>query len=219
MTRKDDYGNRHEFDDFRIPYRRVELIAWDPEVDLALLYDRRANTDTATFRSDPVDFGDGIASFGYPASDVLSYRGNGTQGNVSGLSGMLNMPHPNKYFQHTAPIQEGNSGGPILDLTGNVVGVTEYGMVSILRSGQRTIKPPQNVNFAIKFDVIQKFLKENNIAVNPVTKDKDTENSDRISLQEIYAKARKFTVPVLCFDNKVEKPFEGLDGTSDVGIY
>ena len=217
---KEDHGKIYEYDEFRIPYRRVELIAWDPDVDLALLYDKRANTDTATFNNQLVDFGDGIASFGYPVSNVLSYRGNGTQGNVSGLSGMLNLPHPANYFQHTAPIQGGNSGGPILDLTGNVVGVTKYGMHSTVQGG-RIIKidPPQNVNFAIKFDVILKFLKKNNIAVDPVTKDKDTENSDKINLQEIYAKAQKFTVPLLCFKNKVEKPFEGYEGISNVGIY
>ena len=218
VTRKDDYGNRHEFDDFRIPYRRVELIDWDPDVDLALLYDKRANTNTAIFNNQLVDFGDGIASFGYPHSDVLSYRGNVTSGTISGLSGMLNLPYPGNYFQHTAPSQPGNSGGPVLDLMGNVVGVTKYGMPDEIRPGP-TIISAQNVNFAIKFDVIQKFVKKNSITVNPITKDKDTENSDKINLQEIYAKARKFTVPVLCFDNKVEKPFEGLDGTSDVGIY
>ena len=76
----------------------------------------------------------------------------------------------------------------------------------------------QNVNFAIKFDVIQKFLKENNITINPVIKDKNTENSDKIDLHEIYAKARKFTVPVLSFKNKDDKLFETDFGTIDYTI-
>ena len=54
VTQKDHEGNNYELDEFRIPYRRVELIVWDPDVDLALLYDERGKTDTATFRNDPV---------------------------------------------------------------------------------------------------------------------------------------------------------------------
>lgn len=221
---KDKKPKYHEYNEFRIPYRRVELCDWDEDVDLALLYDKRGNTDTATFRSHPVDVGNLIVSFGYPKSHVLSYEGNSTSGQVSGRSGMLNEPYPRNYFQHTAPIQGGNSGGPVLDLMGNVVGVTRYMMKFTVQGGRTiTISPPQNVNFAIKFDVIQRFLEKNGIIVNPVTKDKNTENSDKINLQkiyeEIYAKARKFTVPVLSFKNKDEKTFETDLDTIDYKIY
>lgn len=213
-------GKRRKYDEFRIPYRRVELIAWNyQDFDLALLYDKYGNTDTATLSSHPVDFGDGIASFGYPVSDVLSYEGNGTSGIVSGLSGTMR-DFPDSFFQHTAPIQSGNSGGPVFDHAGNVVGVTVAELSPFLhwKDGRIEIENRQNVNFAIKFDVIQKFLKENNITVNPVTKDKGTENSDKINLREIYAKARKFTVPVLSFKNKENKLFETDFRTIDTGI-
>ena len=136
VTWEDNKDKKHEYDEFRIPFRRVKLLAWDPDVDLALLYDRRVNTETAIFSSHPVDFGDRIASFGYPQSHKLSYEGNGTSGQVSGLFGMLDTPpHPGNYFQHTAPIQGGNSGGPVLDLMGNVVGVTKSSMSDSIRPG------------------------------------------------------------------------------------
>ena len=190
----------HEYDEFCIPYRRVKLVKKNRNVDLALLYDEIGSPDVAKFRKDCVVDGEGIFSFGYPKSYVLSYDGNATPGNVSGLSGMLNIPDPDNYFQHTAPIQGGNSGGPVFDLRGNVVGVTNYGMISALLDS-----PPQNVNFAIKYDVIQKFLSENGITVDPVARGAE-DSSNVANLQDIYkditAKARRFTVPVLGFKKK-----------------
>ena len=133
VTWEDRDGNKHEYNEFCIPYRRVELIAWDPDVDLALLYNERGNTNTATFRNDPVYTEEKIVSFGYPVSGELSYEGNSTHGIVSGLFGMLKVPYPDNYSQHTAPIQGGNSGGPVFDLMGNVVGVTKYGISRTVR--------------------------------------------------------------------------------------
>ena len=217
VTRKDNEGKTYECDEFRIPFRRVELITWDPAVDLALLYDRRGNTDTAMFRNNPVYIGEEIASFGYPLSRRLFYQGNTTSGIVSNLSHTIRAPQPDNSFQHTAPIQRGNSGGPVFDSVGNVVGVSVSGLPDRYfdEYTRQYLNIAQNINFAIKFDVIQKFLKENNITVNPMTKDKGTENSDKVNLQEIYAKARKFTVPVLSFKNKDDKLFETDFGTID----
>ena len=185
---------------------------------MALLYDERGNTDTATFRNDPVYMEEKIVSFGYPKSHLLSYEGNSTPGAVSGLSGMLNFPYLDNYFQHTAPIQGGNSGGPVFNLMGNVVGVTTYAMTSrVPVSRVIEIDPPQNVNFAIKFDVIQEFLQKNGFEEDlgsSIDKEKiykvhyaSTENLSSPSNQgNISEKAKKFTVPVLCFKNKEQEP-------------
>lgn len=114
VTWEDHEGKSHEYDEYRIPYRRVELVAWEPELDLALLYDRSENTDntTAIFRSQHVKMAEKIVIFGYPQSDKLSYEGNFTDGIVSGRSNMINVVQPDNRFQHTAPTQRGNSGGP-----------------------------------------------------------------------------------------------------------
>ena len=214
-------GKWHEYDELRIGYRYVrekpDTKSVNLEVDLALLLGPRENTDPfATFRSTPVDEGEDIASFGYPLSHLLSYRGNGTSGIVSGLSGMITGPQPDSYFQHTAPIQGGNSGGPVFDLAGNVVGVTKYGLIGRVKVKRDPtpqiirINPPQNANFAIKFNVIEDFLRENGIDYTPtdnldgpITREAIDEEARR---KAIYKTARKFTVPVLCFKNKDEEP-------------
>ena len=194
-------------DELRTPYHRVEIVVVDEEVDLALLFDPHGNPNTITFRSYPIDFGEEIAVFGYPLSNILSSGGNGTSGIVSGLTSTIGDPQPENRFQYTAPTQGGNSGGPVMDTAGNVVGVVVSGLnPDVVRN--------QNVNFAIKFNVVEDFLQKNNITnyedpISVLARD--------IDLKEAYTKARKFTVPVLNFVNKPEeKPlsFEeiGIDG-------
>ena len=69
-----------------------------------------------------------------------------TDGIVSSLAGLKNDP---SRIQITAPLQPGNSGGPVVDERGAVVGVSVSGMV-----GQKI----QNVNFAIKKDSVLGYL-------------------------------------------------------------
>ena len=195
----------HSADELRIPYHCVEIVAVDEDADLALLFNPHGNPDVATFRSYPVDFGEEVAVFGYPLSNILSYRGNGTSGIISGLSSIIDDAHPDNLFQHTAPIQGGNSGGPILDSAGNVVGV-------VVSSLDPDVIQNQNINFAIKFNVIEDFLQRNNVTDY---KDPISVLAKEIDRNDLYIKAEKFTVPVLNFVNQ-ELPFPleeiGIDG-------
>ncbi|MDE0485152.1 MAG: tetratricopeptide repeat-containing serine protease family protein [Candidatus Poribacteria bacterium] len=203
--------NRHivrtTFNEARIPFRRVKIsvIANDNEEDLALLTDPRENELRATFRRNPIDVGEEVALFGYPRSTILSYKGNGTSGIVSGISGIMTDFQPANEFQHTAPTQNGNSGSPVFDLAGNVVGISVAQLVDYRSlEGAQAIKinPPQNVNFAIKFDVIEAFLRKNGIMDYATTKS----SGKVIDLSGIYKQAQKFTVPVLCYEDKEEQP-------------
>ena len=222
VTWKDRDGNKHKFDELRIGYRYVvdktDTESVDHDVDLALLLDPRGNMDNfATFRNDPVDGAEGVISFGYPLSIVLSYRGNVTSGIVSGLSGVISDDRPENLFQHTAPIQSGNSGGPMFDLSGNVIGVTVSGLIREVKIKDDNkpqiikIDPPQNANFAIKFSVIEEFLRKN--GVTPSTEDLDSSINDYRNRpitdddrKKIYEKAQAFTLPVLGFRNKDPEP-------------
>ena len=104
--------NREPLDEFRIPYRRVELVDyWDPDADLALLYDEIGNEKVAVFSRGRVSFGKEVTVFGYPKSNLLSFEGNIASGIVSGTSFIVDTPQFENRFQHTAPTQGGNSGG------------------------------------------------------------------------------------------------------------
>ena len=76
-----------------------------------------------------------------------------TTGNVSSLVGTLNDANT---LTVSAPIQPGNSGGPLFDGGGLVVGV-----MAATFSEEYAVEHgylPQNINFAIKSVIAQNFL-------------------------------------------------------------
>ena len=225
----------YAYDEFHIPYRRVLLLEGiDLDVDLALLYDGHRKTDesenavTATFRFlKDIEVGEKIVSFGYPQINSLSFEGNLTDGIISSPLMEITISRPEIGFQHTAPIQRGNSGGPILDVAGYVVGVSVSTLPDYFHLSERMgvdspeiINMAQNINFAINSDVVMDFLTKNlkyfilsqraeldTLLENLENLKKGISPSEEvITLQEIRAKAEKFTVPVLCFKNKKQEP-------------
>ena len=92
-----------------------------------------------------------------------------TSGNVSSLTG-LGKNFSN--FSHTAPSQPGNSGGPIVNEYGSLVGVLVGGVDSAgalsvdLESGEVEGSLPQNINFGIKNTVLKSLLSDNDITAS-----------------------------------------------------
>ena len=83
---------------------------------------------------------------------------NFTTGAVSALVG----PEKNiTQFQLTAPIQPGNSGGPILNTWGSLVGVT-FARIDDVSVLEQSGTIPQNINYGIKHDVVRDMLEEYN---------------------------------------------------------
>ncbi|MBB3810626.1 hypothetical protein FHS81_002728 [Pseudochelatococcus contaminans] len=99
------------------------------------------------------------AVFGYPLTGILTSSGNFTQGSVTALAGLRD---DNRMLQISAPVQPGNSGGPLLDDAGNVVGVV-VSKLNALKVAAATDDLAQNVNFAIKASVVQGFLEAQGI--------------------------------------------------------
>ena len=67
-----------------------------------------------------------------------------------------------RYFQIDNPIQPGNSGGPILNTWGSLIGVT-FARIDDLAILEATNTLPQNINYGIKLDVIRDILTEYDI--------------------------------------------------------
>ena len=72
----------------------------------------------------------------------------------------------------SAPVQPGNSGGPLLDQSGNVVGVIVSKLDS-LKYAAVTNDVPQNINFAIKANVALNVLETNSVTPNSVVSSSD----------------------------------------------
>ncbi len=104
--------------------------------------------------------GEGVEAFGFPHSDLLSTSGNFTLGNVAALTGLHD---DSRYLQVSVPVQAGNSGGPLLDGAGNLVGVVSAKLDAV-KVANASGDLPQNVNFAVKSAVVATFLDANRVA-------------------------------------------------------
>lgn len=137
----------------------AKLIATSEEFDLAILHVADPSTqDHAIFASDPAPLNTQITVGGYPYSGFLGDI-NVTQGSLTSLKGLGG---DGITIQISAPIQPGNSGGPVINSKGDVVGV----VVSTL-DAQKILKDsgsiPQNINFAINGDIAQLFMRQNRV--------------------------------------------------------
>lgn len=84
---------------------------------------------------------------------------NVTRGSVAALTGLVGDV---KTMQISAPVQGGNSGGPVVDEAGRVVGVV-VSKLDALRVADISGEIPQNINFAIRAEVAKLFLGANGI--------------------------------------------------------
>jgi S1-C subfamily serine protease len=98
--------------------------------------------------------GDQVFTFGFPVIDLLGGEAKYTDGKVSGLSGLKG---EDSLLQVTVPIQPGNSGGPLVNPRGEVVGlVTSTAAVKYFYAVTETL--PQNVNWAVRSDYISVLI-------------------------------------------------------------
>jgi serine protease Do len=131
----------------------ARVLATDTANDLALLKGDLMPNRAASLRVG-VKVGEGISASGYPLVGLLSRSGNFTVGNVSAITGLGD---DTRYLQISAPVQSGNSGGPVLDQSGNVVGIV-VSKLDAIKVAEAINDVAQNVNFAIKTTVLTNFL-------------------------------------------------------------
>ena len=105
-------------------------------------------------RFEDVELGERVLVAGYPYGEVFSDDIKVNKGIVSGLRGMGD---ESGQFQIDAAIQPGNSGGPIYDENGNIVGVV-VSQLNKMKFAKATGSMPENVNFGIKASTVRQFL-------------------------------------------------------------
>ena len=96
---------------------------------------------------------------GYPYYTIAGTSLNLTGGNVSALAGV---DDDRRFFSFSAPVQPGNSGGPLIDAHGGVLGL----VVARLSEDfivEATGTLPQNVNYALREDELADFLRQNGV--------------------------------------------------------
>jgi uncharacterized protein len=169
----------------------LTLQAFEPASDLALLRSSSlAGKSALPLRSGKgIRLADSVMVAGFPLTGIVSPDLNVTTGNVSALSGR---DGDRGLFQITAPVQSGNSGGPVLDQAGNLVGVVVSKLDAVLVANI-TGDLPQNVNFGISLGTLKSFLDANNVDYSSQQATSDLSNAS------IAEAARSATFQIQCY--------------------
>ncbi|MER8724359.1 serine protease [Mesorhizobium sp. M1027] len=156
--------------------------------DLAVIHSPGTAPAIISIRSTPARLGEDVAALGYPLAPVLSSSVKITTGNVNSL---LGIGDDTRYLQISTPIQPGNSGGPLVDQSGSLIGIT----AATLREGATgdVSVAPQNVNFAVRASLLALFLQSRSVefqaddAVGPI-----------LSTADLADKIAPATAQILC---------------------
>lgn len=133
---------------------KVETVYIDPEFDIAVLHIKDSTfkslaTVPYTFKKTNSDLGEDVYTIGYPKDDVV--YGKGYLSSSTGFGG------DSIAYQISIPVNPGNSGGPLMDSKGNVIGII---------SGKQT--QADGAAFAVKSDFLLR-------AVNSISQDSLTQ--------------------------------------------
>src|SRR5207249_647393 len=175
----------------------LRVVSSDANNDLALLQAPSTATfkEFARIRDRSIRSGDSVIAIGFPFHGLLTSDFTVTTGIVSSLSGLRN---DSRFLQISAAVQPGNSGGPLFDTTGQIVGVVT-GKLDGLRMIAATGNIPENINFAIKTGALRDFLD------NSVVPYQTTDSKTELKTTDIARNARAFTFLISC---KAKMPAE-----------
>ena len=120
-------------------YEVQSVVGYDPYIDLAILKIDLSGNDYLELAEDEVKTGDTI----YTLGSALGLTGTFSDGLVATASRVIDDVD---YIQITAPISHGNSGGPLINSNGEVIGVNTWGY-----------DDGQNINFAVNIHELAKL--------------------------------------------------------------
>jgi len=127
-------------------YPVTGIIHFDPERDICILKIDADNLPTVSLgNSNLIKPGDKIFTIGAPMGLEYSIS--------EGLMSGVRRRGGQKFLQLSAAISPGNSGGPLINAQGKVVGITS--------SGYSAASDAQNLNFAIPVNEVKKFITTN----------------------------------------------------------
>ena len=167
----------------------VRLISRDLEADLALIkIEGLTGVPFATVRATPPRLGEDIVVMGYPIGDLMGNELQVQPGNVNSLSGLLG---DKSTFTMNASAQPGNSGGPVFDRNGQVVGVV-VSHINNKKALDLLGTTLSNYNFAIQNTELLDFLSlYRGIQVG-------RDSAAPLSVEDVANANKRVTVQVIC---------------------
>ena len=134
-----------------------QVTAIDTNLDVALIRVEGSHPPFQALKLVPgaeQRMGQEVFTMGFPAADVLGSKPRLNKGMISSTVGAHD---DERYVQISTPVQPGNSGSPLLDDKGRIVGMVNA-TINPLRFLLVEGNVPQNVNFAIKSGHLRAFL-------------------------------------------------------------
>jgi len=133
------------------------VVARDTQNDVAIL----KLTKSPSFQSREMKFGDSamvrmgdkVFTIGYPHTGIMGLNPKYTEGVISAVTGIRDNP---TVFQTTVPIQPGNSGGPLFNEKGEVIGLTTSSLSLLAIESMGAI--PQSINYAVKSSFVKNTI-------------------------------------------------------------
>ena len=154
---------------------KLDVVKKDSRNDIALLKMNEDPPSYVRFRSGKsIRPGENCIVLGFPLYGLLAQEVNVTTGSVSASSGPEN---DIRMLQITAPVHQGNSGGPMFDSFGNVSGVVIF-KINALKLAKYIGDIPQNLNFVLNATIVKLFLDSNGIEYEENSTSEKMEPSD-----------------------------------------
>jgi S1-C subfamily serine protease len=167
----------------------AHIVTKDEANDLALLKTDHHWPQAVSFRDgSEIRVGDNVFAVGYPLTGLVTSSIVVTTGSVNAIAGPRD---DSRLLQISAPVQPGNSGGPLLDKSGHLIGIVTSELNGALLTLLAGISP-QNVNFALKSVIVRNFLEAQSVDFA------HAQSTQEMSAADVSALARKITVRVQC---------------------
>jgi len=167
----------------------ARVISSDEGLDIALLKIKETGlTAIPLVSSSAVKTGEKVFTIGFPNIGVQGFEPKYTEGVISSLTGVQNNP---RFFQISVAVQPGNSGGPLVDEKGRVIGIVNAKLDDIAAL-VATGSVPQNVNYAVKSSFVLLLLEG-------VEGLKEMPKPTELSREEAIQKAKSAVGLVLCY--------------------
>ena len=155
----------------------ITRIAFDETSDLALFMSSEKPNAWASLRGESApQLAEPVMTMGFPI------------GTISALAGLGN---DRRMIQITTPVQAANSGSPLLDRSGSVVGIVA-GKLNAIQVAETTGETTENVTFAVSLGTIQSFLDSHAV---PYVSNDSTQSKN---YADIATEAMRYTVLLEC---------------------
>jgi serine protease Do len=168
---------------------KADVLATDPGHDLALLKAEAKPSGTATFRNPPtLHQGEDIAVVGYPLHGLVAIKPIMVKGQVY----VGTQPPRPDMFAMSIDIRRGNSGGPVVDRAGRIVGVV-VAKVNTPGVFAATGQVVRDIGYGIRLTVALDFLKTH--GVGPAREDAFEDRKD----EALFERVRGFVARIGCW--------------------